>query len=275
MRLDKVLGTSGAISRNCIAEVDGYHFVLTTSDVIVHDGQSARSILDKVARRKLFTSMDAENYTNSFVFKNPFLNEVYACYPEAGYSVPNIALVWNYVDETISYREIPNLNHADFGAVEKGIGQPWDGDDSPWNSDSSVWNAPEFTPDSARVMMASNDQKLLLLDSSTTFSGVIPTAYLERRGLSFGKPDFYKTIRGIRPRIFGTIGETIKIKVGYADSPYDEVTWAEEMTHVIGSTVADDCMVTGRYLAIRFESDTAYRWRLDSFDVDVVTNGRW
>src|SRR5690606_37246891 len=96
----KVLGVSGALNRNCIVEVDGWHFVLTGSDVIMHDGQAATSILDKVSRRHLFQSIDVNNVGKCFVFKNPFMNEVFVCYPTIGSEWCNQAMVWNYVDKT-------------------------------------------------------------------------------------------------------------------------------------------------------------------------------
>jgi len=271
----KVLGISGAMNRNCIVEVDGFHFVLTGSDVIVHDGQSARSVLDKQSRRSLFQSIDAQSFGRCFVFKNPFLNEVFVCFPEAGQTVPNKALVWNYKDSTVSFRDIPNLHHANYGPVEVGLSQPWSGDSAPWNSDITAWNSAEFTPDTARVMMASSDQKLFLLDSSTTFDGTIPSAFLERRGLSLGNPDKRKLIKGIRPRIMGNPGETVLVRVGGAEDPYSDPVYGEAMTFTIGSTVSCDCLVDSRYPAVRFESGNAYQFRLDSFDMEVELGGQW
>lgn len=53
-KFQKVLGTSGLLSRNCVVEVDGWHFCLTGSDVVIHDGQATQSVLDKQTRRFLF-----------------------------------------------------------------------------------------------------------------------------------------------------------------------------------------------------------------------------
>lgn len=272
----KVLGTSGALNRNCVVEIDGYHVVLTGSDVIVHDGQSAKSVLDKQMRRTLFRTIDATNYTRAFVFKNPFLNEVFICFPQPGSTVPDLALVWNYRDQTTTFREIPDLHHANFGPVEGGLSQPWSGDSSPWASDVSTWGDAEFTPDSARVLMASNDQKLYLLDSSTYFDQTQPTSYLERRGLSFGQPERRKLITSVRPRIMGTPGETITVRVGGADDPYSDPSWDAESTFTIGTTTSCDLMVDARFAAIRFEnSGGANQWRLDSFDVEYEDAGMY
>lgn len=274
-RFSKVGGVSGAMNKNCVVEVDGFHFALTTNDIIIHDGSSATSILDKQSRRDLFRSIDATSSSQCFVFKNPFFNEVFVCYPEVGETTCNKALVWNYKDRTVSYREIPSLTHANYGAVDVGLSGSWDSDSEPWDSDLSLWDGPNFVPGASSVLMASAvDDKILLLDASASFNGVAPAAYLERAGLSFGAPDKIKLVRGIRPRITGNVGETVVIKIGSSADPYTPPTYTS-MTHTIGSTVSDDCLVSGRYIAVRVESGSAYQWRLDSYDIDVVESGEW
>jgi hypothetical protein len=150
-KFSKVLGTSGAMNRNCITEIDGQHFVLTADDVVIHDGNQAVSVLDKQTRRFLFSNIDTALYGQCFVFKNPYMNEVFVCYPSAGATSCNQAMVWNWVDKTISFREIPNLNHAQSGALDSGLSQTFDSDSSPFDSDITAFNAGDFTPDIARV----------------------------------------------------------------------------------------------------------------------------
>lgn len=273
-KFQKVLGTSGALNKNCIVEVDGFHFVLTNSDVIVHDGQTATSVLDKQTRRFLFQDMDVDYTSQAFVFKNPYLNEVFVCYTSVGNTVPNKAMVWNYKDKTISFRDIPNLNHAAPGQVDDELNTDWNQDSDPWLADLSWWNTLDYTTSASRVLMASNDTKLFMLDATTTFDGTQPEAYLERTGLGLDADDKIKVIRGVRPRITGNPGQTVTVKIGVSSDPYTTPTYTS-MTYTIGSTVSCDCMVAGRYVAVRFESDTAYQWRLDSYDLDVETAGNW
>lgn len=275
MDFQQVTGTSGALNRNCIAEVDGFHFVLTGSDVIVHDGQNATSILDKQARRALFQDFDVSAIDRAFVCKNPFLNEVWVFYPQAGNSIPNKALVWNYRDKTVSYRDVPAVHHANYGSVDGALSDSWDSDGDPWNSDLTLWNGPDFTPNTTRVLMASNAQKLYLLDTSASFDGVQPTWYLERVGLSFGNPETRKLVRGIRLRVTGAVGSTVMVKIGYSDDPYIEPTYMPAVTHTIGTTVSCDVFTAGRYIAVRIESGTAFFARLDSYDIDIVEDGEW
>jgi hypothetical protein len=65
------------------------------------------------------------------------------------------------------------------------------------------------------------------------------------------------------------------VLVGSGDDPYADPTYADAMTFTIGSTISCDCFVTGRYLAIRIESATAYQWRLDSFEIEYEIRGDW
>lgn len=273
-RFSKIMGMSGMLNRNCAVEFDGWHFVVTGSDVIVHDGQSANSVLDKMTRRNFFQNIDVNTRGNVFAFKNPFLNEIFVAYPSIGATTCDKAMVYNFVDKTVSFRDLPNLNHAAFGPVSNDLGGTWSQDNDSWDSDLTFWNGPDYTPDTARVLMASADQKLYMLDASASFNGAMPTAYLERRGLSFDTPESIKIVKGVRPRISGNVGETVQVSVGYANSPYDEPTWVTG-TYTIGSTVAVDLFASGRYIAHRYASGSAFQWRLDSVDLDVDTAGAW
>lgn len=274
-RFTKVLGTSGALNRNCIVEADGFHVVLTGSDVIAHDGQSPTSILDKQTRRYLFANIDVDHSDKCFLFKNPFFNEIFICYPEVGNSVCTRAMVWNWRDRTVSFRELPNLNHANMGMVDNSLNSTFDSDSAPFDSDLTLFDGGDFTPSTVRVLMASNDNKLFMLDASSSFDGQLPEAYLERRGLSFGAPDKRKLCRGIRPRIVGSTGYTVQFQIGASDDPYAEPTYGEVMTHTIGTTVANDCFVDGRYLAVKMITGTGYQFRLDSYDLDIEITGSW
>jgi hypothetical protein len=268
------LFSTGLINRNCVAEFDGMHLAVTRSDVIIHDGNTPVSVLDKQTRRFLFDDIDEDGQSKIFVVKHPYFNEIFICYPALGSSVCDKAMIWNYRDKTVSFRSLPNANHAAFGRVNVSIGEAWDDDSDTWDNDFTSWQKGDFIPGQASVVMASNDSKLFLLDSTPYYDGEAASAYLERRGLYFGQPDLVKLVRGIRPRIKGQIGGTVKIKVGYSDDPYDEPNYTE-MTHTIGSTIANDCLVSGRYIAVRFESDTATNWRLDGYQVDIKPAGAW
>jgi hypothetical protein len=275
----KVSGMSGLLAINCAAEFEAgggaMHFAVTGFDVVIHDGSTARSVLDKKARRYFFQSLDTTNKGKTFVFKNPFLNEIFICYPSIGATWCDTALVYNYVDGTVSFRSMPNVTHASYGPVDNSLSGNWAQDSASWDSDLTAWNGPDFNPDTARVMMGSADSKLYLLDASASLDGALPNAYLERTAMSFDTPDRIKLITGILPRITGNDGGTVNVRLGWADNPGDDPTWNNAVTHTIGQTVSVDDYVAGRYLAIRFETGTAFSWRLDGLDIEVQDAGAW
>ena len=277
-RVSKVLGTSGAMNRNCIVEVNGSHFVLTGSDVILHDGSSAVSILDNVTRRHLFDSIGSEQINKCFVFGVPFSPEVFVCYPSGGSVYCDKAMVWNYQDKTVSFRDLPNVNHATVGTLGT-ASDAWGADTDPWDSDTTSWSAAgQDTADRTKAVLASNDSKLFKLDSTYLFDGAIPEASLERKGLVLSPDENRVIVTSIRPRITGNNGQTLTISVGYHDTdPYAEPIYPSSgvMTHTIGETAKDCCLVTGRYIAIKLETAGAYQWTLDSLDIEYREVGRW
>jgi hypothetical protein len=269
----KVGGISGVMNLNCIAPVEiggvPMHVVLGTDDVFVHDGQTARGILDKQARRTLFQSIDAQTSGLAFVAKNPFLNEVWICYPQAGSSVPDRALVWNYQDNTTWFREIPSLNHAAFGPVESGISTPFNSDSAPFDSLIRTFNSANFTPDASRLMLASNNGKLYLADSSATYDGTLPTNYVQRQALTLATGGQRTLITAIRPIVSGTAGQTLTIKAGGASDAYSDPTFTASGTYTIGTTDMVGLAVDTRYPAWRIEGDAGnFGWKLDALEIE-------
>lgn len=272
-RFSKVLGDSGAMNRNCIVEVLGKHVVLTSSDVIMHDGFQFESILNDQWRRWLFLNIDATYNSKCFVFKNTFFNEVYICFPSVGSTVCDRAIVWNYVDRNVTIRELPNILHAAEGPIDPVDNGVWSADEDPWGVDDTLWGGPDLVPWSSRVMMGT-DQKIYLLDGAYSFAGAVPTVLLERRGLSFGATNAIKLVKSIQPVIKGQEGAVINISVGSHWDINEEPVWTTKQ-FTIGTSVRSFFLVSGPYIAIKFENNNSYKFRLDSYQIDMEIVGEW
>lgn len=277
-RFEKVLGTTGAMNRNCIVEVDGYHAVFAGYDCIVHDGQSARSVLDNLARRWLYQNIDVTNAGLCFVMKAPFFNEVMFCFPSIGSAVCNKAIVWNWKEDTVSPRDIASTYCGASGPVDNGLTSNWSQNTQSWAATLRAWNGPDLVPSTGRAMIGGGTiaaPRLYLLDGTTSFDGALPVAYLERRGLHADVPDQIKLATLVRPRIFGSAGKTVNVRIGGQEDPWAEPDWSDPMPFIVGETAELDCDVAGRYLAIRYESGSAYEWRLDGYEIDVELLGHY
>lgn len=274
--LNKIAQGNGPMSKNCIAEVGWKHAVFGHTDLVIHDGQEFKSILKGKARIDLYARINNDKKNLCYCFYNTFSDEVWFCFPNGDAQSCDLALVYNVTDETISLRDLVTSNHALCGPLWPEFRTSWDSDTDPWDSDLSAWNG-LYGPGNLSVpMSASANGKVYALDITLAYgSETAPTIFAERRGFSFGKPEKIKLIRGIRARITGDVGKTVLVKVGGADDPYEDPTYGSETEYVIGTTIANDCLVTSRYPAIRFESGTAFDWKLDSYDVDVEEAGLW
>ena len=61
--IDRLFSEHGILAPRCFAEFgDGMHFVVTHGDVIVHDGNTARSIANDIVRNHIFDEIDSVYY---------------------------------------------------------------------------------------------------------------------------------------------------------------------------------------------------------------------
>lgn len=254
----KVIGTSGALSKNCIAEINGQHFVVTNSDIIIHDGASAKSIFTSGFKKAFFSEINV-NYTyNTFVVHDIYNNEVLVVYPYGvNQQYPNKALVYNYRHNTTSFRELAANTVAYAGCSGMtSAGLMGDG----------------LNGYSPRTILASGAKVNLV--TTVDGSNLSDAGYIERVGLALGDTNRRKVIRGIRPRMTTRNTGSVTISVGYSDTPYGTPTYTSR-TYYPGSNIPVPFLVDGRYLAIKFEISGYTDWRLDSYDIEFEYTGAW
>lgn len=103
---------AGALGLDCVAEIEGQHFVVGQSDIYMHNGVQKKSVADGIVRKEIFTSIDPEHTNKVFVSVSYKDKEAWVCIPEAYTNVGgscNIAYVFNWEEGTWSRRDIPNI----------------------------------------------------------------------------------------------------------------------------------------------------------------------
>lgn len=280
-----MFSTLGALSRRCAVEYfPGKHFVFASDDIVIHDGQQAQSLLTRRVRSALFNSIDNSNYATSFVVSNQATRSVWACYPETGNALPNKALVWNWESNTIGDRDLPLVPAIVPGVIDPGAtSNTWDGDATTWDSDTTIWDERGYNPSSLSLALADPTNSLVYIaNSSAQFNGVNYEAFVERTGLGIplkvnAPPDFttMKMLRGVWPRIEGTLGGIVQVSIGVQQDVNGPVTWKPSVNYTIGSTRKIDTVAVGRLFAIRYSSNTAIQWKLQGHEFDVVARGMY
>jgi len=266
---------TGLFARDAVIDLgDGRHVLMATNDVMMHNGNELRSIIDDKVKTFLFSEIDTTYYYKTFLAHNKNKNEVWICYPatNAPSGFPNRALIWNYRDDTWTVRELPGTNFIAKGIVNPELTNTWTASTNTWANSTLAWGATEYNPTIDSMLMCGTvDTKFYLIDYGTTFDGASFTTIMERVGLHAGRTDAIKSVTRLYPRIEGT--GTVTISVGGEIDPYAGVVYADPVVFTIGQDNKVDCRVRGRYIAVKFESsaDTTFRLSGYSLETEIVS----
>ncbi len=281
-RFSRLFGEFGLLTRDCAAEFFGKHFVVSRDDIVVHDGQVAQSIFIKPERKKmaaaLFGSIDTTNLNRCFVVRLLSKSEVWFCYPEAGATYCNKALIWNWRRDTLSIRDLPNVNFMRDGIISEGATTTWDADSDTWNSDTTLWDQAAYSAANAELLAAgTNDTRLYRFDITDQGNGVDFTSYVERTQIPLGEKRLGVTqryfIKEVWPRMTGS--GPVNVYVGGQESITAGVTWAGPFVFDPATDKRVMCSVNTPLPAIRFESTGNVSWTLEGFSLEVSPIGRY
>lgn len=272
---DLLFTTSGVLAPRCACafKKGTRHFVLTDDDGVVHAGtKEIESVLQDWNRRTLFSELDSTNYANTFVFNNQLTNEVWICYPENGSEFPTKALVWNYKDNTQTFRDFDGLA-VSYGLVDQADPITWNEEEGSWNEATDQWSSAI-----QNQMIYTNGAEVFALDQGRAFGDNTPISFVERTGISidgkdrFGEPrasiSSRKLLKRVWPKIEGTA--TLNIQVGTQEATNSEVEWSNTQTFNSGMDEYLDFEVEGKLLAYRIESNTNDDWVFEGIDLEVV-----
>ena len=266
----------GALSRHSVIEVEGGHIVLANGDLLLCDGQSVKSLMTQKMRRYLFDSIEPDSYHNSFLALNQPRNEIWICYPTDTESWPNRAVIWNYKENTFGVRDLPaGTTMGASGVVNPSDVLDWSGG-SYWDDNYDSWNSRVYNPSQQRLMISNvTSTKLFLVDTTHKFDATNAVSYIERTGLHFDKPNVIKLATRVSLNFEKSGRGEVEVLVGSHDSPDGSVSWSPPVsidpTTASGSKV--DVMISGKYLALRVQSDTDVGWKLHSYEIELTEMG--
>jgi len=270
--VQKISEAQGMLAHSCAAEFPGGHCVLGQGDVYIHSGGPPTSILDGRMRKWLVKNIDTANYDRCWVAANPVASEIWVGLVVPGSTSATTALIWNWRGNTVTLRDLPSVAYANTGIVDYSATDPWAGDTEVWNDDTDAWNSAEYSTTASRLVMASAANTAIYLEGvGETFAGTALTCQITRERLSLDDPAAVKLVRGIRPLIEAANGTVVNVYVGSAMDQIADTTWQGPFPFTVGSDQKIDCLVSGRFISVRFESTSTYAWRMKRYDMDVET----
>lgn len=278
--------SSGIMTSRCMMPVNigksklETAFVMSGDDLGTFDGQDFLSVVEDRDRKFLSRDIDPIYFENSFVLDNRAEDEAWFCYPENGEEDPSMACVWNYKENTITFREFRGTSAAN-GPVESATGSTWATVVGSWTDQGPAkWQ--EATRKKV-VVSFPGETKLLQLEAADNFDGTSFSCVLERVGLAVtgvdreGNPIVNYNTRKILHRVWPKIiGGPVLIQVGGADTPKPEdVVWGDGVIFDPDDGVrycdpaGDGDPANWVYNAIRFSSTGDEPWYLEGYAIEI------
>lgn len=112
----RIFTDGGIISRNCVVEVNGKHYVFGPYDIYVHDGVTKQSLAENRVKEFIFSNLNNSYSDRFFVTNMPQTNEILFAYVSADTPIAfpsttgcNRGAVYNYAEDTWGFVDLPNV----------------------------------------------------------------------------------------------------------------------------------------------------------------------
>jgi hypothetical protein len=278
--------TTGILTKHCSAVIKNgeLHCVATGDDIIMHDSRNIVNSLDKRWRKFINDNINLTNYERAFLVPDHANQEVWFCFPTGSNTWADLAVIWNWKDNTVGVRDLP----ADISFIASGIvptdasNLTWDSDSESWDDDNSIWDKRPFGNLTLSLLLVdTTNTKMYLGEDTNAFDGTAFASYIERKGLAVagvdraGKPKADPGSMKLVHRLFfrGAVG-TFNVKVGYQQKEGEAVTLSSAQTFVAGTTEYLDFTVSGRLITVRVEDPASPSlWSFAGYDMEVEVLG--
>lgn len=275
----------GVLNINCVVEVKGGHFVVTNEDIIWHNGYTYEQVAKGKVQNWVFRNININATDKAYVAHDTSEQKVWFCFPSGSSTVPDLAIVWDYEENTWIPIGIPASAHMLYTESSDASSESlaWNQDTGTWNDDPGLWGSATFRNLNYELLSARAeplDPKILSMSREWTIEGDFKPCYVERVGLPIagqdrrtGEPtidlDSVKFVRTVWPKLRCTPGKAVKIRIGMQWVPDGPVTWGPLQTFDPREQNKLNVLMSGRFLCFRLESYDDMYWELDGYDLDL------
>lgn len=281
-RFYSIMNYSGLLSAHCVASImEGRaHVFATGDDFLLFDGQNTKSVLDRKWKTYVEQNLEQESAVHAFVISVPGTNEAWFCFATTGVTWPNVAIIWNWREDTLAFRELPtDFTFATTGALS-GEGDNWDDDSGTWDSDSEFWDVVRFRANFFGIVGTQlTPNRIIQLDVGQTFAGTNYTSNVQREALSIvgqdrvtGEVKSDPSVRKLVTRVWlKARGAPFEVRVGGQETVDDAITWLDWQTFTPGIDMKYlDFVINTPLIAIEFSSSVAGEWTIEGYNIELV-----
>lgn len=265
----------GMLTENCATSFNSNQVVLSDNDLVLHNGNDAQSLADKRTRRWLFNRIDSNRFKRSFMITDHRNRTVKVCFPETGVDWPNLALCWNWAEDTFHVEELGGPKTFAATGIIPGTAVSFDSEVGSFNAAVGTFDEETYNAFLTRILLTDATRKRAYQDDSgEDFDGVPMNCYTTRTGMSFsGDLGRIKRLKRLFPQVIGTPGDELRFFIGTRAAQNDATSWQGPFTFTIGSSYKIDLRVTARLLDLRIEYRDTNPFRLHYLGIEHELDG--
>jgi hypothetical protein len=298
-KITEFSNTSGILAKNCVVCADNKHYVITQDDIIIHDGTNLSSLLHNRLRMRVKSALASEYSKNSYVLAEFSKKEVWFCIVESGFQRPNIAIIYNWVDDTLALLDIGarfasmvyapiifqkvsyvNVNrnydtidttYIELMGNEVSANADWDSQTQAWANNDFRWNYTNSLPVLDGIIgidpVAKTVSALTVNDFSKDFDTV-----LVHEDFVFDNLLSVSSVVSMYP-IIHCYGE-MSIQMGSKYNQGEPTMWQPAVIFNPSQTKKVDIRTTGVYHSWKFSSIGNVPFTLSGFTIYYANNGK-
>ena len=300
----RLFSNAGAMSANCVVEVDGIHYVFGYDDIYKHDGISKVSISEGRVKEFVYSSMNFSEAHRCFVHHNKVLKELMFCYVSEdsvieyreGATGCNRGLVYNYKNDNWSMVDLPFVVAAGHSTLNNAVtyetnpeitfdsmgGSYLDQQDSLKTVNLFVGNgglgAPGVYGLTSQIYTLDGYENNTLtgfpIDPNATKKALARREYMDLDELA-AELKGYKNVVEIYPEgRLSSDSQPLVFTFGASDYANEPPEYGPSMTYNGLDEYKLDFKSGGRFLSMRIEQDDYKNFELSGFDIEIVGTGR-
>lgn len=274
----KIFDELSILAPECAVQVNGGHFLVTSSDVVIHNGSTWQSVVENKIKDQLYNAISAASNNKVKVQNYPAKQEVWILYPSTATAVLDRAAIFSLTTNTWTFRELPNVTAISYGRLPSDDDLIYDYQNYTFDSLNQVNLDPyngigqDFVRNS--LFVSTKENIWWAVDEGSGGTVYLPSVAVKNY-IDFDdygiEATSHKMIRSVYPQIKGD--GIVNISIGVSENPYDAPSWSNAVPFNIATDRKADFRVSGRYISIRFESFGQENWNMTSFAIDAVQRG--
>lgn len=269
--------TYGLLSKDCVVEVNGSHYLITNSqDIVVNNGNTLTSIIDGRIQQLFVSKVNKSARRTSYVVKNDSRKEIWFCQPEGDAELPNMAYIYDWLHNTWAVRTLPdNLAFMAYGRnpIVEGESEQiglWNNNTSTWAAMAISWGTQSRLILQDTLVGINVDGSMIMTDPPTKIDEEGFDCIFERLDYPLGNIRDNNTVVRVYPL---AVGDAFIMQFGSSDYVGGGVRWESEQTFYPGDARKLDLRTTGELFNYRIYSIDQNRFKFSGMLIEYERAG--